>query len=73
MIEFKSLENKNSDLINERDSFLQKLSILEDVDNKNKHSNDQECQTTPDSKQVERMWNVIGAKVRFADRSLIQP
>ena len=53
MIEFKALEKKHEEVIIENDNLKKKIAALENVTTKRNATNEQECQTKPDSKYVE--------------------
>ena len=50
MIEFKALEKKHEEVIIENDNLKKKIAALENVTTKRNATNEQECQTKPDSK-----------------------
>ena len=53
LAEYNALEKKYEEVIKEKDKLLKKLEALENLETKKIHTNDQVCQTKPDSKYVE--------------------
>ena len=52
MIEFKALKKKHEKVLADNDNLKKKLAKLEKVPTKTIATNDQECQTKPDSQYV---------------------
>ena len=53
LAEYNALEKKYEEVIEEKDILLKKLAVFENLETKKVHTNDQVCQTKPDSKYVE--------------------
>ena len=53
LAEYNALEKKYEEVIKENDILLKKLVVFENSVTKKVHTNDQVCQTKPDSKYVE--------------------